>query len=631
MRGFKGDLSKKEISRLIEDARLCRGDIIKMTTVAGSGHPGGSMSSIDIYLTLYNYARISPDTVDDMRRDRIIVSHGHTSPGLYACLARLGFIDRDELLATFRKVGSAFEGHTERHVPGVEWSAGNLGQGLSAGCGFALGARLNGLNYNTFIVMSDGEQAKGQVAEARKFARKYDLSTLTVLVDHNHIQISGRTEDVMPVNIKDNFLADGWRVLEISGHDFEEIFEAIGKSLADKDNPYAIIAETVIGKGVSFMENQREFHGRALTMDEAAKALTELAVDNDIDAILNSRNSKKVRVYECHTAPLPEVITGPPQQYDKETHPRAVFGTALKDIAGRNPQTPIAVFDCDLIESVKSGSFAKLLPGSFFQAGVSEHSTATIAGAVSINGVVAIWADFGVFAIDEVYNQMRLNDMNNTNLKVVATHLGYNVGPDGKTHHCIDYIGLLRGLFGFRLIVPGDPNQTDHAVRYAITQPGNYVLGISRAKMPAMLTAEGNLFYDSDYRFEYGKCDVIRQGKDCTVFTFGPMLPLAVTAWHRLQEDGIAATVVNVPCPLHIDDDTITRAAGTGLIITYEDHIAHTGLGSTVEHALVHGRHQAHLVHIGIDQYGVSGEHNDLYRKYGMDPDTLVRKIKESI
>jgi transketolase len=631
MQGFKGDLSKKEISRLMEEARLCRGDIIKMTTVAGSGHPGGSMSSIDIYLTLYNYARISPDTVHDMKRDRIIVSHGHTSPGLYACLARLGFIDREELLATFRKVGSPFEGHVERHVPGAEWSTGNLGQGLSAGCGFALGARLNGLEYNTFVVMSDGEQAKGQVAEARRFARKYNLSALTVLVDHNHIQISGRTEDVMPVNIKENFLADGWRVLEISGHDFKEIYDAIRQSLADKDNPYVIIAETVMGKGVSFMENQREYHGRALTMDEAARALSELVIDNDIDAILHSRRTKKVSAYECHTAALPTVITGSPQEYENETHPRAVFGNVLKDIAEKNPQAPIAVFDCDLIESVKSGAFARLLPRSFFQAGVSEHSTATIAGAVSNNGVVAIWADFGVFAIDEVYNQMRLNDINHTNLKIVATHLGYNVGPDGKTHHCIDYIGLLKGLFGFRLIVPGDPNQTDHAVRYALAQAGNYVIGISRSKMPAISTLEGNLFYGRNYRFEYGKCDVVRQGKDCTVFTFGPMLPLAVTAWHRLQEQGIAATIVNIPCPLHIDEDTVARAAGTGLIVTYEDHIARTGLGSTVEHALSHGKHKANLVHIGIDQYGVSGEHDDLYRRYGMDTDTLVRTIKEQL
>jgi len=276
MRGFTKNIADKDVKDLAERARLCRGDIIKMTTVAGSGHPGGSMSSIDIYLVLYSYANISPKTLDDPGRDRIIISHGHTSPGVYACLARLGFVSLDDALAGFRRYGSPFEGHIERNVPGIEWTTGNLGQGLSAGCGFALAARLNDHKYHTFVVMSDGEQAKGQVAEARRFARKYDLNNLTVIIDHNHVQISGRTEDVMPVNIKENYLADGWKVLEISGHDFSEIHQALRKALKDDRNPYAIIAETVIGKGVSFMENNVDFHGVPPNEMEYKLAIEEL-------------------------------------------------------------------------------------------------------------------------------------------------------------------------------------------------------------------------------------------------------------------------------------------------------------------------------------------------------------------
>ncbi|MDH4210479.1 MAG: transketolase [candidate division WOR-3 bacterium] len=631
MQVFNGGITDSEIEKLKENARLCRGDIIKMTTVAGSGHPGGSMSSIDIYLTLYTHARISPDTVHDITRDRIIVSHGHTSPGLYACLARLGFIDRDDLLSCFRKADSPYEGHIERNVPGVEWTTGNLGQGLSAGCGFALGARLNGLDYHTFVVMSDGEQAKGQVAEARRFARKYELNALTVIIDHNHIQISGRTEEIMPVNIKENFLADGWRVLEISGHDFAEIHEAVRQSISDKDNPCVIIAETVIGKGVSFMENKREYHGRALNTEECSNALKELGIENDVDVIRKSRNTRKVRNYNHYTTPLPSLNTGSPKRYEKETHPRVVFGNVLKELAQANPHTPIAVFDCDLAESVKSNEFAEIRPQNFFEAGVSEHSTATTAGALSINGVITLWADFGVFAIDEVYNQQRLNDINHTNLKVCATHLGYNVGPDGKTHHCIDYIGLLRGLFGFKLIIPGDPNQTDHAVRYMMSQAGNYAIGISRSKLPALTTIDGKLFYDENYKFEYGKCDLLRPGKDCTLFTYGIMLPIAVSAWAKLKEDGISAAVYNIPCPLDVGKDTLTKAASTGLIITCEDHIVGTGLGSTIAQSIVRNRLTTPVVEIGIGQYGASDEHDNLLRKYGLDVDSLVRTVKEHI
>ena len=479
--------------------------------------------------------------------------------------------------------------------------------------------------------MSDGEQAKGQVAEARRFARKYAINELTVIIDHNHIQISGRTEQVMPVNIKENFLADGWRILEIPGHDFSEIHGAVRQAISDKNNPCVIIAETVIGKGVSFMENNREYHGRALNREESEKALKELNIENDIEAICASGKTRKIADHRYYSAPLPQLKIGSPKQHQKETHPRVVFGNFMKELAQANPETPVAVFDCDLAESVKTNGFAELRPRNFFEAGVSEHSTATTAGALSINGVIAVWADFGVFAIDEVYNQLRLNDINQTNLKVIATHLGYNVGPDGKTHHCIDYIGLIRGLFGFKIIIPGDPNQTDHAIRYMMSQPGNWVIGISRSKLPVLTTEDGQLRYDKDYTFEYGKCDLLRDGKDCAIFTHGAMVPIAVSAWKKLKDEGINAAVINAPCPLDVDKGTLERAAHTGLVVTCEDHIPSTGLGSTIANLIALNRLTTTVVHIGIGEYGCSDEHVNLYRKYGLDADTVVKRVKEHL
>ena len=262
----------KRIARLEALSKVCRGDIVKMTTIAGSGHPAGSMSSIDIFLAVYTMANITPETWNDPQRDRIIVSHGHTSPALYACLARLKYFDINDVLTTFRCAGSPFEGHIERHVPGVEWSTGNLGQGLSAGCGYALASSLRGYGFHTFVLMSDAEQAKGQVAEARRFAHKYGLHNLTVIIDRNHFQISGRTEQVMPVNIKENYKADGWKIMEISGHDFNMLLDAIETAQADREYPYAIIAQTTMGHGVSFMENKEDYHGKALSLDECSRA-----------------------------------------------------------------------------------------------------------------------------------------------------------------------------------------------------------------------------------------------------------------------------------------------------------------------------------------------------------------------
>jgi transketolase len=631
MPGFNRDITQEEIRDLQEKARLCRGDIIKMTTRAGSGHPGGSMSSIDIYLTLYSFARISPDNTDDAARDRIIVSHGHTSPGLYACLARLGFVDREEVLAGFRRASSPFEGHIERHVPGTEWTTGNLGQGLSAGCGFALAALLRDLDYYTFVFMSDGEQAKGQVAEARRFARKYNLNNLTVIIDHNHIQISGRTEEIMPVNIKENYLADGWKVLEISGHDFKEIHSAIRKALKDDKYPYAIIAETTIGKGISFMENQREYHGRALNADEYQRAMEELGIPDDLPEITQKMEKREARQYKHRNIIPPAFDPGTPRIYDKDMHPRVVFGNVLLDFAARNPGLPMAVLDCDLCESVKSDGFAQTRPNNFFEAGVSEHTTATIAGAISVNGVLTVWADFGVFAIDEVYNQLRLNDINNTDLKICATHLGYNVGPDGKTHHCIDYIGLLRNLFGFKLIIPGDPNQTDHAVRHTLQQRGNFVIGITRGKLPVVKNAENKIFFDENYKFDYGKADLIRQGTDCSIMTYGAMLHLAIYASEKLRAAGISARVYNISSPLHIARETLREAADTRLVVTYEDHNIRSGLGSVVAQTIAREKIQMNLLSLGIDQYGESDNAEILYKKHGLDADTLVSKISDHI
>lgn len=626
---FDERISKEQIKQLSNLSRLCRGDIIKMTTIAGSGHPAGSMSSIDIYLTVFTFANITPETLDTPSRDRVIVSHGHTSPGVYACLARLGFIDVHDVLVGFRQLGSPYEGHVERHVPGVEWSTGNLGQGLSAACGFALASKLSNAPFNTFCLMSDAEQAKGQVAEARRFARKYKLSNLTVIIDNNQFQISGKTNDIMPVNLKDTYRADGWRVLEVPGHDFRRLFAAIRRAAKDRSNPYAIIAHTIMGHGVSFMEGKADYHGKALSREESKRALIELGVDDDIDTL----HGKSARIHAPvrKQMPLPVIKTGEPKVYSETIHPRVAFGNALADIARMNAKNTIAVFDCDLSSSVKTDQFAQVVPGNFFQAGVSEHTVATIVGALSINGIIAVWADFGVFAIDEVYNQLRLNAVNMTNVKIVATHIGYNVGPDGKTHHCIDYIGLLRNLFGFKLIIPADSNQTDRAARCFLSEPGNTVLGLTRTKLPIVKTEDGEIFYTADYEFNYGNIDLIREGDDCVIFTNGPMLHKSLEAWHMLRKKGITARIYNVSCPLDVDSEIVADAAETGLIVSYEDHIVATGLGCTLAQVIAANKITADLIQIGIRHFGGSADADALYKKNMLDADSLATVIVDHL
>ena len=271
--------SQKLTAELTNLSKQARAAILSMTTLAASGHPGGSMSSIDLLLALYAVARHDPKNPQRPDRDRIVVSNGHISPAVYSALALNGYFSLDKAVSQFRLWGSIFEGHIEREVPGVEWSSGNLGQGLSAGAGMALASRINSIPYRVYVMMGDGEQQKGQISEARCFALKYGLNNLCAIVDYNGLQISGDIKDVMPQNIRANWESDGWQVLEIDGHDFSQIFSAL-ESSKNSTVPVMILAHTVMGKGVPFMENQAKYHGSALSEEQLAEALKILGASN---------------------------------------------------------------------------------------------------------------------------------------------------------------------------------------------------------------------------------------------------------------------------------------------------------------------------------------------------------------
>ena len=628
-------LTPEEIQALNEISRQVRGDILRMTTLAGCGHPGGSMSSADIYVTVWSHANVSPDNLGDPARDRIVVSHGHTSPGVYAVLGRRGFFDLKQAIATFRLAGSPFEGHIERSVPGVEWSTGNLGQGLSAGCGFALSSRLKGVHANhIFVLMSDGEQSKGQVAESRRFAKKFGLNNLTVIVDFNKIQISGTTDEVMPQRLKENYEADGWRVLEVDGHDIQALFEAIVEAQQDVSTPVAILARTTIGKGVSFMEGTPTYHGKALNTKEFEKAMAELNLSADLSEYQALREKATFKPIRFPEASWPAVTTGTPRVYlpDTMTDNRSAYGAALVDLSEANDpaSVPFAVFDCDLASSVKTNGFAKIRPEQFFESGVQEHSTATTAGAVSADGIVTFFSDFGVFGVDETYNQHRLNDINHTNLKLVCTHNGLDVGEDGKTHQCIDYLGLLRNLFTFKAIIPADPNQTDRVIRFIASRQGNYFVGMGRSKVPVVTHEDGSPYFGEDYVFEYGRIERLRDGDKGAIYCYGAMVPRALQAWEALKSQNILVKVFNVPCPLdvHLDMEKIEEGAETGLLISYEDHNRNSGLGVSLSMALCNLAKPVKLVRVGVHTYGHSGKPDAIMADMGMGPEALVKVIQ---
>ncbi|WP_213974760.1 transketolase [Tepidanaerobacter acetatoxydans] len=271
-------ISCETINELNSKARIVRRHIVEMIAEAGSGHPGGSLSSADIVTALYfHIMNVDPQNPHWPERDRFVLSKGHAAPLLYAVLAEKGFFPKEKLL-TLRKTGSILQGHPDMKLtPGLDMTTGSLGQGLSAANGMALAAKLDKKSYRVYVVMGDGELEEGQIWEAAMTSAHYKLDNLTAFVDHNGLQIDGPIQKVMsPENIHEKFKAFGWNVIDIDGHDMKQILDAVEEAKTVKNRPTVIVAKTVKGKGVPFMENQVGWHGKAPSPEQVKEALKSI-------------------------------------------------------------------------------------------------------------------------------------------------------------------------------------------------------------------------------------------------------------------------------------------------------------------------------------------------------------------
>ncbi len=544
-------------------AAKCRIDLLHMIQTAGSGHPGGSLSTVDLLIALY----------DAFPYDRILVSHGHTAAALYAVLGNFGYFDIKEALDHFRRGTSPFEGHPNAHLPGVTWCSGALGQGLSVAAGFAAGERLRDSSRHVWVVMGDGEQSKGQVHEARAFCAKYNTSNLTVIIDNNRLQASGSCEDILNTYLPETFRAMHWNVEKVDGHDFTAL-KAKLSVCRTAGKPTVLIADTVMGKGVSEIENDYRFHGALLSEEVYLKALKKLMETAAGAPVFPFRETAET--FLPPVTALPEF-----REYSVPTDARSAFGETLCAIAQVNPERTAAV-DCDLAASVKLEKYGKNFPERFFECGIAEEHAVSFAAGLSRIEPDTFFADFGVFGMTEVLSQLRMADFNDTSLKVICTHCGSDVGEDGKTHQAVDYLALARTLPSFRLLIPADANQCEHLVRYAATEPGNMILAMGRSKLPVIADENGKLFFGTDYRFRYGKADLIRSSAEDrgAIVTYGNFAPAAVALADKLKrEHGIALRILNVSTPLEIDAEAMRFAAETGNVAVWEDHRNIGGLG----------------------------------------------------
>ena len=272
-------ITEEDIKNLEEKAKLIRQDILEEVYSAQSGHPGGALSIVEILTVLYfNQMNIDPKNPKNENRDRLVLSKGHCCTALYGALAERGYFDKAEL-KNFRKVGAMLQGHPDmKHIPGVDMSAGSLGQGLSAANGMALASKMDSKGYRVYCILGDGEIQEGQVWEAAMSASNYKLDNLCIIVDNNNLQIDGKVDEVMNVYpLKEKFESFGFEVFEVDGHNIDGLISVFQKAKTVKGKPTAIIAKTVKGKGISFMENAVEWHGKAPNEEQYEIAKKDLA------------------------------------------------------------------------------------------------------------------------------------------------------------------------------------------------------------------------------------------------------------------------------------------------------------------------------------------------------------------
>ncbi|MFA6024761.1 MAG: transketolase [Candidatus Gracilibacteria bacterium] len=623
-------LSTDQIAFLKAFSKSCRRSILEMVTQAQSGHPGGSLSCID-YLSLLYVLRLHQSN------EPIVVSNGHISPAVYSVLAELGVIPKARVIETFRKPVDIYEGHVNRQVQGVWYGTGPLAVGASAAAGMALGEKLKVLGSgeeeakHVFLLMGDGENQEGQAYEMMNFAVKHRLDNLILFVDFNQVQLTASLDEIMPLQVKKHYEAAGWFVQEVDGHDFEAMNSALEAALDEKGRPSVLIGHTIMGQGVEFMaktgrEYKADWHGKAPKKDEAAAALMEMILDEEEAAIL-AKGLEGLTV-NIKTPVQPEVAAvngGTPRVYGPEemTDCRSAYGAALVDLASLNPH--ILALTADLADSVKTDGVKKAFPDRHIECGIAEQHMVSCSGGLSILGFVPFCSTFGAFMSSRAKDQARVNDINQTNVKMVATHCGLSVGEDGPTHQAIDDISSFAGFFHTNIFEPADPNQCDRIVRFVAAQYGNFYVRMGRAKIPVLTKEDGSPFFGEGYDFIPGRADILRQGKRATIVASGPMVHYALKAAENLGGD-IEILVVSSFIPFDAES-VVASARKTGRVVTVHDHNIDTGLGSFVQEALFEAGVMVPVQRLGVSGYQLSGTADELYEKAGLS----VRHIEEAL
>lgn len=602
-------------------ARLLRYYSLLITSKAGSGHPTSCLSAADLMAVLFagGFFRYDIKNPKNLNNDRLIFSKGHASALFYALWAAAGGISKKDLL-TYRKFDSPLEGHPTPDFKFADVATGSLGQGLSVGAGFALNAKIESLSYKTFVLLGDSEMAEGSNFEAMQFASHYRLNNLIGIIDVNRLGQRGETMIGWDTeNYSERAKAFGWETIVIDGHDFGEVSKAYSKADYVK-KPFMIIAKTVKGKGVSFLENQEGRHGKALREDELERALEEIgAVDESL----------KIDLPNLPVAPSLQGVslqrlTGQSKskldQYKmgEIVATRKAYGKALVRIFPKFPN--ILALDGEVSDSTFAKDFKEVYPDRFVECFIAEQNMVGVALGLARMGKIPFVSTFSAF-FSRAFDQIRMSAYSSANIKFVGSHAGVSIGQDGPSQMGLEDIAMFRSVFGSVVVYPSDAVSTDKLVEEAAKHEGIVYIRTTRP--------ETKVIYDSPEEFKIGGSKTVRSSNNdqLTIIAAGITLHEALIASEELIKQKIHARIIDLYSIKPIDVKTLEKAAKeTKFLLTVEDHYEAGGIGEAVKSCLSDAR--TPIYSLFVSKKPKSGMPGELLDYEEISASQIVKKVK---
>lgn len=633
-----------DIAKLKKLAKLVRYYILRMTTKAGSGHPTSSLSAADLMVALFfDKLRFDLENPNNLFNDKVIFSKGHASPLLYALYGaarpqrlsdsdggQAGVLSEKEI-DTYRQFGSPLEGHPNPRFKYVDVATGSLGQGLSIGLGMALALRaqfqLSTFNFQiiprVYVLMGDSETAEGSVWEAIELASYYKVGNLIGIIDVN--RLGQRGETMLGWDIKEyqrRVEAFGWQAHIVDGHSMEAILKVFSSLPADTDIPQMIIAKTIKGKGVSFLENKDDWHGKALSEEEFEKAVAELGeIAKTIKGVIEKPKESKANLIN----PKPGLSTYPKPglssyQLGEEVATRKAYGEALAKLGEINPA--IIALDAEVKNSTFAQIFESKFPNRFFEMFIAEQNMVGVAQGFSKYGFIPFVSTFGVF-FTRAFDQIRMAAYSNPNIKFVGSHTGVSIGEDGPSQMALEDIAMFRAILESFIFCPADAVSCAKLVEIASQVPGLFYIRCARPKTPVI--------YQNNEKFEIGGSKIVRQSKEdkLTIIACGVALLEAVKAADELSAQNINVRVIDAYSIKPIDEQTLKKAAGEtgGTIITVEDHYQEGGLGDAVLNVFAQSNN-VKIYKLAIFKMPFSAKPEELFNYEGISKDSIIQRVK---